>query len=319
MPVAEGTHPRKGGDGRAARNGGDETGGPCQHVGKPLGRRGDGTVLLLLGRRPQENIAVHRRRHEDALSLFGRTEEQRVTDEPVIGLIEHDIFTAARPHTEGGIPHKRGDLGRSKTGGIDDVSGAHAVTALRYDGVSIPLAADGVHTEAVKKRSPVVHCIPDGRHRQLIGADNTARTGKERAERLGANGRLLTHKSLTVKDLKPLDTVVEATLTQGSDGLQLILREGHHKRAVVFIFDRKLTADLRHHARAKQIEMSLFRPLLSIKAGMNDPRIGAAGPHGNVGLGLKQTHVPRIARKLTQDHPTDDTATDDCNIVHTSS
>ncbi len=137
-------------------------------------------VIQIRGGGAEEEVAVHGRRGQDALSLFGGGAEYGMGEQAAALSVQQQVFPAAGTDTDGIVPGKACNLVRVKAGGVYDVfcpySAARHRVFLRNLVVSVP-PRNLCRMEIQQQLGAVVHGVAHGRHSQLIGADNGAGGG----------------------------------------------------------------------------------------------------------------------------------------------
>ena len=157
------------------------------------------------------------------------------------------------------------------------------------------------------------------RNGQLIGADNAAGRRKERPDSLRVDVGLHGQQLLAPDGAHAGDTVDSRAPDKAGDLRHILVGKGQHKRAVVFVGDGQLFAELRIHLIAQPVVESLERARLGVMPRMDDAGVGLTGAAGNVGRLFKDGDPDLIAGKAPCGSAADHAAADDRDLNHTFS
>ena len=320
VPRLVGAQTREARDGLAQRNVLDREAGFFPHLVQARRRRGRGLLVVHVdGRRPDQQIAVHRGRYQHALAVFARQLEYRVPHMLPRRVVKQEIIS----------PPGRDGHGVRLVGHIVQRVGVYA---RRIDDAACfqraVVGLDGPPGSAAVQRvqarnfgvKPKLHTVFGGvlrqRKRQAERADDAARGRPQCGDGSVRDVRLHSHQLVPFYDAQPLHAVGDAVFIELLQRGAVLVAQADDKAAAPVVGKIQFLRKGRHPAAALDVELGHQAAVGRVVPGVDNGAVGLGRAAADVLLLLYYKNFRVIPRKLPRTGAPGHARADNDDVVH---
>ena len=229
------------------------------------------------------------------------------------------IFAAARGDRKRIVPDQTGDRIGIQAGAVEHHFRPDRSAVRRFDPVTIRIffsrCLDCRNRKIRQKLRAVIHRVPDGMQRQLIGAYDRAGRRRQGASDPGRKIWFCFSDFFSADQRQLFYPVLFSPRQQSAQDPPVIFRIADHKGPVPAIFDVKIPAELLHPFRTFDVQDRFQAARFRIISGVDDPAVRFGLSHRCVVFFFQDHDAVLIFCQMIGDQSADDPAADNGDVI----
>src|SRR5262245_18623689 len=279
---------------------------------------GRGSVLLVadvLGRRPDEHVAEHGRREQDALGPPRGHGQDDVVEKRARELVKDDQLASTRSDRESPVTEHAVDLVAAEPRGVDEESGCQGATGSGDAEAALVEGLDPGHRRVKQQLAAGENRFGGERQRRRERADDALVRNLERASRSRPEVRLAPIELLDADLADRFVAVRPRALDDRGESISFVRAPGDEQRADRLHGDADLRRIGAEQLVASAVESGLERARRHVEPGVEERRVRLAGAGTDIGARLEQRAPELEAAELSRNGRADHTAADDNDVA----